>query len=166
MFCLQGLFTSISIFVPIMMMPQMLVEQFKWTTVEVGFIFTVPYQVSVVLNPIIGWYAENYGNRMTLMIMGSIMVWASHISLFIMLRNDDESWERSYASAFVPQVMLGFGYSTYAVIYWGSIPYLVKGKVTGTAFGVAHTFKNMALVVAAPLVGQMIDKTTESSGYN
>lgn len=54
--------------------------------------------------------------------------------------------------------MLGIGYSTYAVIYWESIPYLVKGKVTGAAFGIANTFKNIAIVFAAPLIGWMIDK--------
>jgi hypothetical protein len=35
-----------------------------------------------------------------------------------------------------PLVMLGFAYTVYASVIWGSIPYAVEPKNVGTAFGI------------------------------
>ena len=38
---------------------------------------------------------------------------------------------------FGPMILIGLGYSIYGASLWSSIPYVVKPKTVGTAFGIA-----------------------------
>ena len=57
--------------------------------------------------------------------------------------------------------MLGFSYSTYTVVLWGALPYMVEAKVLGTAFGICTVFSNLGMAVAPPIVGKIYDGTTK-----
>ena len=60
--------------------------------------------------------------------------------------------------------MLGIAYSTYAVVLWGSIPYMVEARTLGTAFGICTVFQNFATVIAPPILG-IIQTNTSDIGY-
>lgn len=51
----------------------------------------------------------------------------------------------------VPLVILGISYTTYAVVLWGSLPYMVEARTLGSAFGICTTFQNIGTLIA-PLV--------------
>lgn len=102
MACVYCFFTYPSIMVPIMMMPRMLTVEFLWGEIEAGIIFTIPYIVSALISPVIGWYVDRYGNRMTISIIGSFFLFMSHVSLLFMLTIDDDNCDKCYLSAFLP----------------------------------------------------------------
>ena len=47
--------------------------------------------------------------------------------------------------------MQGLAYTTYAVVLWGSIPYMVEGRTLGTAFGICSVCQNVGTLIA-PLI--------------
>ena len=53
----------------------------------------------------------------------------------------------------VPSIMLGLSYSTYAVVLWGSLPYIVEPKLLGTAFGICTVFQNLGTAISPPILG-------------
>jgi len=53
----------------------------------------------------------------------------------------------------IPMFFLGISYTSYAVVLWGSIPYLVEGRVLGTAFGIFSSMYNLGTVISPPLEG-------------
>lgn len=56
-------------------------------------------------------------------------------------------------------ILIGFGYSLYASVIWGSIPYTVEANTVGTAFGIVTAIQNIGLFVS-PLVATAIINTT------
>lgn len=65
-----------------------------------------------------------------------------------------------------PLVLTGIGYSIYASAIWGSVPYVVKPNLVGTAFGLATSIQNIGLCIAPLVVGIIKDKTKQNDhGY-
>jgi len=63
----------------------------------------------------------------------------------------------------VPLILLGLSYTTYAVVLWGSLPYMVEARTLGTAFGICTSFQNFGTVIAPPIIG-WINQETEDIG--
>ena len=115
-----------------------------------GIFFMMPYVVSALLSPVLGWYVNKYGNRMTVTIAGSFVMLLSHIiQPFIpSFPECDKCWY-----SVIPLVLQGFSYTTYAVVLWGALPYMVEARAVGTAFGICTSAQNLATVVSPPLTG-------------
>ena len=66
-----------------------------------------------------------------------------------------------------PLVILGLSYTTYAVVLWGALPYMVEARTLGTAFGICTMFQNLGTVIAPPIIGLIQVKTEnlKSSEY-
>jgi len=47
-----------------------------------------------------------------------------------------------------PLIMCGIGYSIYASVIWGSIPYTVEPRTVGTAYGICTAIQNIGLAYA------------------
>tara|TARA_B110000305_G_C18865156_1_gene370610 strand:- start:6 stop:269 length:264 start_codon:yes stop_codon:yes gene_type:complete len=60
-------------------------------------------------------------------------------------------------ASLIPLVLLGLSYTTYAVVLWGALPYMVEARTLGTAFGICTTFQNLGTVIAPPILGLIID---------
>jgi len=110
----------------------------------------MPYVVSAVLSPLLGWYVDKYGHRMTICILGSVVMLLAHIiqPCVPSYPHCDQCWY-----SVIPLVLQGFSYTTYAVVLWGAFPYLVEARALGTAFGICTSAQNLATVVSPPLTG-------------
>jgi MFS family permease len=139
--------TYISIINSIVIGSSVLQVRFGYTEVGAGFVFTMPYVIAAVMSPITGLYVDRYGNRMTVIIIGSLFNVIAHV-IELLLPDCDQCWE-----SVVPLVMLGISYTTYAVVMWGSLPYMVEARLLGTAFGICTTFQNLGTLVAPPIIG-------------
>ena len=66
-----------------------------------------------------------------------------------------------------PLILLGLSYTTYAVVLWGSLPYMVEAHTLGTAFGICTTFQNLGTVIAPPIIGyiQRVTYNKTTFGY-
>jgi MFS family permease len=160
--CVYCFFANISIICAIIMMPKMLVKAFGYTTFQAGFVFTIPYTISALVSPAIGWYIDHHGQRMTVSLVGSFLIFIAHILILLDLTLYSDV---ILGTSIIAPMLLGLGYSTYAVVIWGAIPFMVKGHTIGTAFGIATTFQNIGLVVAPPMIGYIIDNTKWAQGF-
>lgn len=61
----------------------------------------------------------------------------------------------------MPLIILGLSYTTYAVVLWGALPYMVEARTLGTAFGICTMFQNLGTVIAPPIIG-LIQGDTEN----
>ena len=65
------------------------------------------------------------------------------------------------AISVVPLVILGISYTTYAVVLWGSLPYMVEAHTLGSAFGICTTFQNIGTLIS-PIIISAITGDTEN----
>jgi len=55
----------------------------------------------------------------------------------------------------VPLILQGLAYTTYAVVLWGSIPYMVEGRTLGTAFGITCVCQNIGTLLVPIILGEL-----------
>lgn len=133
----------------------LLQARFGFDEVSAGFYFTLPYLVAAICSPIMGVFITYVGYRMTINIMGALFMLTSFIMLLIVPDCDNECW---YSS--VPYVLLGISYSSYAVVSWGAIPYMVEARTLGTAFGIATCFSNLGTTISPTIIGLILDNSS------
>ena len=85
---------------------------------------------------------------------------ASAVTIFI---SPTEKGNPNYCML-IPLSMLGIGYSVYAAALWGCIPYTVKPKLIGSAFGLCTAIQNIGLTIS-PLIGSALLNTKKEDGY-
>jgi len=132
--CLSCMCTYIAVINFVAIGSAVLQKRFKYSETEAGFYFTLPYLISAICSPILGWFVDKHGKRMTITIIGSLLMMVAHI-IMILLPDCQECW-----SSLIPLVLLGLSYTTYAVVLWGALPYMVEARTLGTAFGICTTF--------------------------
>ena len=113
----------------------------------------MPYVIAAVFSPILGWFVDKYGKRMTVTLIGSLLMISGHVYNLVM-PDCDRCW-----ASIGPLILLGLSYTTYAVVLWGALPYMVEARALGTAFGIATTFQNLGTVIAPPIIGYIHQKT-------
>lgn len=126
--------TYVAIINSIVIGSKVLQQRFHYSEVEAGYYFTLPYIIAAFLSPILGWFVEKYGKRMTITLGGSILMIAAHV-IQICLPDCQRCW-----ISLLPLVILGLSYTTYAVVLWGALPYMVEARTLGTAFGICTMF--------------------------
>lgn len=139
--------TYIAIINSIVIGSSVLQSRFKYSEVEAGFYFTMPYVIAAIFSPILGWFVDKYGQRMTVTLIGSLLMISGH-TYNLLMPDCDRCW-----ASIGPLILLGLSYTTYAVVLWGALPYMVEARALGTAFGIATTFQNLGTVIAPPIIG-------------
>ena len=132
--CLSCMCTYISIINSLVIGSSVLQTRFNYSEIEAGFYFTLPYVVAAIFSPICGIFVERYGKRMTITILGSVLMVVAHVYQ-VLMPDCDRCW-----ISLGPLIILGLSYTTYAVVLWGALPYMVEARVLGTAFGICTTF--------------------------
>jgi len=127
--------TYISIINSLVIGSAVLQTRFGYTETSAGFVFTMPYLVAAFMSPFTGLFVDKFGHRMRVIIIGSLFNVAAHVINLTLPDCDDECWQ-----SIVPLVLLGISYTTYAVVMWGYLPYMVEARLLGTAFGICTTF--------------------------
>jgi len=127
--------TYIAIINSIVIASAVLQDRYGYDEEQAGFFFTLPYLVAAVVSPLIGLFVSKFGYRMTVTISGSFLMIIAHAMQLVIPTCDDRCWY-----SVVPSVLLGLSYSIYAVVLWGSLPYLVEARTLGTAFGICTVF--------------------------
>jgi MFS family permease len=130
--CVSCVFVYMSIFPFIQVSNTFLQEQYGFDKNLAGTLYSVPYFMSAALSPILGYMIDKVGKRAIFITTSSILV---ALACFISAALPTYT-EPSY-TCLLPLILVGFGYSIYASALWSSIPYIVKPKVIGSAFGLA-----------------------------
>jgi MFS family permease len=122
--------------------------------------FGIPYEVGVLGLPPMGLFADKYGHRSMICIIGSlIFIAAFTISAFLPGCSDSCNQE------LIPIILIGMGYSTYVSVIWGLIPLVVEPERVGTAFGIGMSFMNIGWAISPEIGGYIVDNTTRDYGY-
>ena len=121
-------------------------EQSK-ATIIAGRIMSIPYSISAMLSPVIGFGVDKIGGRAVISTLASIMLIAVHTALA--LRTD---------SPVLPLVGQGCAYSLYAAVIWPSVPLTVRPNLVGTAFGTIMVVQNLGLAVFPVVIAAIHDR--------
>lgn len=60
----------------------------------------MPYVISAIFSPILGWYIDNYGKRMTISLTGAFFMVLAH--LVSILAPDSCTWDEGCSYSIVP----------------------------------------------------------------
>ncbi|MBZ5496191.1 MAG: MFS transporter [Acidobacteriia bacterium] len=112
-------------------------------------ITSIPIFASMIFAPFAGRMVDRIGRRASLMILGSVLLIASHLVLGL-----------THIDPRLPMIVLGTAFVLVPAAMWPSIPLVVpKGKV-GTAFGLTTMIQNMGLALFPYLNGMLAHNTS------
>lgn len=134
-------------------------ERFHYTSIEAGSIISITYLVAAILSPVFGILVDKVGRRVHFMMLSALLITSVHIAFLV----TPESYQPLYPIFYM--VFLGIGYSIYSAVMWASIPYIVRPKVHGTAFGSATAVMNFGLAIGPLIIGYIQETTHKDRGY-
>ena len=112
-------------------------------------ITSIPIFASMVFAPFAGRLVDRIGKRASLMILGSLLLVASHLVLGL-----------TYIDPRMPMVVLGAAFVLVPAAMWPSIPLLVPKEKVGTAFGLTTMIQNIGLALFPYLNGLLAHRTS------
>jgi len=127
---------------------------FGFSKDDSGSVLGLPYLMSVVLAPIMGFGVGKLGWKpaflgLATLIMGAayaVLLWATPVVI----------WSpfpfTMYAPPFIGMMLMGFSYSLCAASLWPCVPLLVDENKVGSAYGIMNSIQNAGLALAATLV--------------
>jgi len=106
---------------------------------------SIPYFVSIVLSPLLGYGVDMLGKRAMLATFASVVLIGVHLTLGI----------TRYAP-YLPLSGQGIAYTIFAAALWPSVPYAVKKEYIGTANGVMTSIQNSGLAVFPIIIAAIL----------
>lgn len=134
-------------------------QRFSYTSIESGRIMSTTFFTAAFLTPLFGIVSDKIGKRAHFLIISGIFITVFH-GLFIITPDVQRPlYPFSYF------ILLGLGYSIYATVFWASVAYVVDSKIVGTAYGIAYSISNIALVIFPLVAGYVQELTIKDYGY-
>ena len=115
-------------------------------TETAGRVMSVPYTISAILSPAMGFGVDKIGGRAIISTLASVMLVAVHTSL-----------ATSTVLPILPLIGQGVAYSLYAAVIWPSVPLTVRPHLVGTAFGTIMAIQNIGLTVFPLIIATIHD---------
>lgn len=134
-----------------------LMQKFHYSKTAIGTLLITPYTVSVVMMPLMGYIADKVGKRMTLIFLMFMFNVAGHM-LNLLLPQCDKC-----LIGYLPFPLYGFMYTSYVVLMWGSIPYIVPQEKLSTSYGFLTCIVNVFNTFFPLVITSIHDKTPDGS---
>ena len=122
-------------------------------------IFAVFPLLAVLITPILGSYVDHKGKAATMLILGSLLLIACHLTFAFVLPAFKDSPVGGIAIAYLTILVLGSSFSLVPASLWPSVPKLVDAKVIGSAYALIFWIQNIGLWLFPLLIGKVLDKT-------
>lgn len=113
-----------------------------------GILSSVIIWGTIVFTPLFGWTVDKKGKRASLMFIGSILLFGSHLLLAL-----------TYLTPYIPMFILGIAFSLVPAAMWPSVALIVEEKKLGTAYGIMASIQNLGLWGFPILAGYLLDVT-------
>ncbi|RQM20235.1 hypothetical protein B5M09_001587 [Aphanomyces astaci] len=107
---------------------------------------SVPYLMSAILSPFMGFAVDRVGCRAVLALAASFALIVVHLLLGL---TDVTYW--------LPLALQGMAYCVFAAALWPSIPYVVEPHMVGSAYGAITSIQNLGLAGFPLLVALEFD---------
>lgn len=122
-------------------------------------IFAVFPLLAVGITPILGNYVDNKGKAATMLILGSLLLIACHLTFAFILPMFTGSPVGGVIVAYVTILVLGASFSLVPASLWPSVPKLVDANVIGSAYALIFWIQNIGLWLFPLLIGKVLDST-------
>ena len=122
-------------------------------------IFAVFPLLAVLITPILGSYVDHKGKAASMLVLGSILLIACHLTFAFILPAFKGNNIGGIVTAYVTILILGSSFSLVPASLWPSVPKLVDAKVIGSAYALIFWIQNIGLWLFPLLIGKVLDKT-------
>ena len=116
-------------------------------------IFAVFPLLAVGITPILGSYVDHKGKAATMLVLGSLLLIACHLTFAFILPMFKSNAVGGVIVAYATILVLGASFSLVPASLWPSVPKLVDAKVIGSAYALIFWIQNIGLI------GKVLDKT-------
>ena len=122
-------------------------------------IFAVFPLLAVLITPILGSYVDHKGKAASMLVLGSLLLIACHLTFAFILPMFKGSAVGGIAIAYITILVLGSSFSLVPASLWPSVPKLVDAKVIGSAYALIFWIQNIGLWLFPLLIGKVLDAT-------
>ena len=122
-------------------------------------IFAVFPLLAVGITPIPGSYVDHKGKAATMLVLGSLLLIACHLTFAFILPMFKSNAVGGVIVAYATILVLGASFSLVPASLWPSVPKLVDAKVIGSAYALIFWIQNIGLWLFPLLIGKVLDKT-------
>ncbi|MBP7148876.1 MAG: MFS transporter [Acidobacteria bacterium] len=135
-----------------------------------GLIPSILPFATIPLTVVFGSYYDRKGKGATLMLIGSLLLVAVHLTFAIPFLS-------SWVMALLATIVLGFGFSLVPAAMWPSVPRFMPHRQLGTAYALIFFLQNLVALMGIPyligwvlerfcIVGQRVTEEGTSPAYN
>lgn len=122
-------------------------------------VFAVFPLLAVGITPILGNYVDHKGKAATMLIAGSVLLIACHLTFAFVLPLFKGDAVGGVIIAYLTILVLGASFSLVPASLWPSVPKLVDAKIIGSAYALIFWIQNIGLWLFPLLIGKVLDKT-------
>ncbi|MDR1197960.1 MAG: MFS transporter [Prevotellaceae bacterium] len=122
-------------------------------------IFAVFPLLAVGITPILGKYVDTKGKAASMLMIGSILLIACHLTFAFILPMFKGSAIGGIILVYITILVLGSSFSLVPASLWPSVPKLVDNKVIGSAYALIFWIQNIGLWLFPLLIGKILDST-------
>ena len=122
-------------------------------------IFAVFPLLAVLITPILGSYVDHKGKAASMLVLGSLLLIACHLTFAFILPLFKDSAVGGIVIAYITILVLGSSFSLVPASLWTSVPKLVDAKVIGSAYALIFWIQNIGLWLFPLLIGKVLDAT-------
>lgn len=122
-------------------------------------IFAVFPLLAVGITPILGNFVDHKGKAATMLVLGSLLLIACHLTFAFVLPMFKGSQVGGVVVAYLTILVLGASFSLVPASLWPSVPKLVDAKIIGSAYALIFWIQNIGLWLFPMLIGKVLDKT-------
>ncbi|MDL2309475.1 MFS transporter, partial [Bacteroidales bacterium OttesenSCG-928-C03] len=122
-------------------------------------IFAVFPLLAVGITPILGKYVDTKGKAASMLMIGSILLIACHLTFAFILPLFQGNEIGGVIVAYVTILVLGASFSLVPASLWPSVPKLVDSKVIGSAYALIFWIQNIGLWLFPLLIGKILDSS-------
>lgn len=122
-------------------------------------IFAVFPLLAVGITPILGKYVDYKGKAASMLVLGSILLIACHLTFAFILPMFKGNDLAGVCVAYLTILVLGASFSLVPASLWPSVPKLVDAKIIGSAYALIFWIQNIGLWLFPMLIGKVLDST-------
>ena len=122
-------------------------------------VFAVFPLLAVGITPILGNYVDHKGKAASMLVLGSILLIACHLTFAFVLPAFKCSPVGGIFIAYLTILVLGASFSLVPAALWPSVPKLVDAKIIGSAYALIFWIQNIGLWLFPMLIGKVLDNT-------
>ncbi|MBP3440090.1 MAG: MFS transporter [Tidjanibacter sp.] len=110
--------------------------------------------LAMILTPFLGAFIDNKGKAASMLMIGSLIMIACHLSFAFLLPKFPYEW-----LAVTIVVILGVSFSLVPAALWPSVPKIIDNRILGSAYCIIFWIQNIGLFAVPILIGSVLEST-------